>query len=108
MPHHLGQQEGLEVRQLCGMGRIFGEVFLMNLGRCRQRPRDGRGAVLREEFVRVLPQVEQLRVQPARRRFVFDQLPVPAAHTPHPRLLTAAVDAVEHVANPLLPPREHR
>ena len=64
--------------------------------------------VLSKKLLRVFMQIEQLRVEAAGRRLILDELPVPLPHTANPRLLAATVDAVQDVANGLLPPLEHR
>ena len=61
-----------------------------------------------QQFLGIVSQIEQLRMQAPGGRFVLNQLPVTPPDASHAWLLTAAVNAIERVTNRLLPACQHR
>ena len=90
------EQERFHFRQLAGIFRIIGQIELVRFwliaGKCNHRGI----VVLLEQLIRVFGEIEELSfAYGSIKHIIFDQLPVALFHTPHARLGSAAIDAIE-------------
>lgn len=97
---HLREQEVLHFLEFGSVRRIGGEIRLVGFGLDAGEGGDLRVVVGGEEFVGVLPEVEELGFADAGAvGFLADEFPVALADRAHAGFFTGGIDAVECVTN---------